>query len=124
MHPEAGRHFIEALDCALMHFQSAGLFRHCQIILATHSPFLIQSLSDYTANIALTESYQGRITICDFQNLQHLHLPGWPNYSFNLVMYYVFHVPTTELHDELYGYLQVARNCPYEDFEIFSTISE
>ena len=115
MHPEAGRHFIEALDCALMYFQSAGLFRHCQIILATHSPFLIQSLSDYPANIALTESCQGRITICDFQNLQHLHLPGWSNYSFNLVMYYVFHVPTTELHDELYGYLQVARNCPYED---------
>lgn len=115
MHPEAGRHFIEALDCALMHFQSAGLFRHCQIILATHSPFLIQSLSDYPANIALTESYQGRITICDFQNLQHLHLPGWSNYSFNLVMYYVFHVPTTELHDELYGYLQETKKCYSEN---------
>ena len=115
MHPEAGRHFIEALNYALMHFQSAGLFRHCQIILASHSPFLIQSLSDYPANIALTESYQGRITICDFQNLQHLHLPGWPNYSFNLVMYYVFNVPTTELHDELYGYLQEAKKCYSEN---------
>lgn len=115
MHPEAGRHFIEALDCALMHFQSAGLFRHCQIILATHSPFLIQSLSDYPANIALTESCQGRITICDFQNLQYLHLPGWSNYSFNLVMYYVFHVPTTELHDELYGYLQETKKCYSEN---------
>lgn len=114
MHPEAGRHFIETLDRALMHFQSAGLFRHCQIILATHSPFLIQSLSDYPATIALTACDQGRITICDFQNLQHLHLPGWANYSFNLVMYYVFHVPTTELHDELYGYLQVANNCSNE----------
>lgn len=111
MHPEAGRHFIKNLDSALLHFQSAGLFRHCQIILATHSPFLIQALSDYPATIALTENVKGKITICDFLNLQHLRLPGWPNYSFNLVMYYVFHVPTTELHDELYGYLQMAKNC-------------
>lgn len=115
MHPEAGRHFIEVLDSALLHFQSAGLLRHCQIILATHSPFLIQSLRDYPATIALTESAKGKITICDFLNLQYLHLPGWPDYSFNLVMYYVFHVPTTELHDELYGYLQVAKNCYRED---------
>lgn len=60
--------------------------------------------------LALTESYQGRITIYDFQNLQYLHLLGWPNYSFNLVMYYAFHVPTTELYDELYGYLKETKN--------------
>ena len=117
MHPEAGRHFIETLDRSLKHFQSAGLLNNCQVVLATHSPFLIQSLSDSPASIALTENDHGQITISDFQHLQNLHLPGRLNYSFNLVMYYVFHVPTTELHDELYGYLQVA-NKRYSEEEL------
>lgn len=36
-------------------------------------------------------------------------------YSFNLIMYHIFHVPTVELHDELYGYLQAESNCWYEN---------
>lgn len=111
MHPEAGRHFIKTLESSLTHFQSVGLFRTCQIILATHSPFLIQSLSSYPVSIALTENHYGQITISDFNDLESLHLPGRAKYSFNLVMYYIFHVPTTELHDELYGYLQEANKC-------------
>lgn len=111
MHPEAGRHFIKTLKSSLTHFQSAGLFRTCQIILATHSPFLIQSLSSYPVSIALTENSHGQITIKDFNNLQNLYLPKRSKYSFNLVMYHIFHVPTIELHDELYGYLQMANKC-------------
>ncbi len=115
MHPEVGRHFIETLDKSMSQFQSAGLFRNCQVILATHSPFLIQSLGSYPTSIALTENNRGQICIKDFQNLQNLHLPGRLNYSFNLVMYHIFHVPTIELHDELYGYLQIAKNCYREE---------
>lgn len=111
MHPEAGRHFIKTLESSLTHFQSAGLFKACQIILATHSPFLIQSLSSYPVSIALTENSHGQITIRDFNDLESLHLPGREKYSFNLVMYHIFHVPTTELHDELYGYLQEVTKC-------------
>lgn len=33
----------------------------------------------------------------------------------NLIMYHIFHVPTVELHDELYGYLQAESNCWYEN---------
>lgn len=117
MHPEAGRHFIETLNVCLTQFCSADLIRNCQIILATHSPFLIQSLSNYPASIALTENNHGQITITDFQNLQNLHLPNRQMYSFNLVMYHVFHVPTTELHDELYGYLQESKQC-YSEKEL------
>lgn len=115
MHPEAGRHFIETLNVCLTQFRSADLIRNCQIILATHSPFLIQSLSNYPASIALTENDHGQITITDFINLQNLHLPDRQMYSFNLVMYHVFHVPTTELHDELYGYLQESKKCYREE---------
>lgn len=115
MHPEAGRHFIETLNVCLTQFRSADLIRNCQIILATHSPFLIQSLSNYPASIALTENDHGQITITDFKNLQNLHLPDRQMYSFNLVMYHVFHVPTTELHDELYGYLQESKKCYREE---------
>lgn len=115
MHPEAGRHFIKTLESSLTHFQSAGLFKACQIILATHSPFLIQSLSSYPVSIALTENSRGQITIRDFNDLESLHLPGREKYSFNLVMYHIFHVPTTELHDELYGYLQEVTKCYSEE---------
>ena len=114
MHPEVGRYFIEVLNRALTHFQTAGLFRYCQIILATHSPFLIQSLNNYPATIALTKTECGQIKVFDFENIQHLHLPGRIDYSFNLVMYYVFNVPTIELHDELYGHLQVENKCSSE----------
>ena len=47
------------------------------------------------------------ITICDFNDdLNELKLPNCECYSFNIVMYKVFGVPTIELHNELYGVLQ------------------
>lgn len=115
MHPEICRCFVGILDDTIKHFQTVGFVRGCQIVMATHSPFIIQCLSDYPSSIALTENDRGQITIKDFQNLQKLHLPKMQVYSFNLIMYHVFHVPTVELHDELYGYLQAESNCWYEN---------
>ena len=115
MHPEVCRRFVGILDDTIKHFQTVGFVRGCQIVMATHSPFIIQCLSDYPSSIALTENDRGQITIKDFQNLQKLHLPKMQVYSFNLIMYHVFHVPTVELHDELYGYLQAESNYWYEN---------
>ena len=107
MYPETGRRFIENLERTLRNFKESGLINHCQIILATHSPFIIQDLNNYNNSIALVKKERGHITIYDFNDdLNQLKLPNRGSYSFNLVMYKIFGVPTIELHNELYGVLQ------------------
>lgn len=106
MHPETGRRFISYLERALYEFKKKGLINHCQIIMATHSPFIIRELSNYTNSIALVEKKNSIITVRDFNDLSQLILPRRNSYSFNLVMYKIFGVPTIELHNELYGVLQ------------------
>lgn len=106
MHPETGRRFVANLEQVLKAFRLGGLIKRCQIILATHSPFLVQDLSGYTNSIVLVKKEKREITIRAFSDLQQLMLPNRTTYSFNLVMYHVFGVPTVELHIELYGYLQ------------------
>ena len=106
MHPETGRRFVANLEHVLKAFQLGGLINRCQIILATQSPFLVQDLSGYTNSIVLVKKENREITIRAFSDLQQLMLPNRTTYSFNLVMYHIFGVPTVELHIELYGYLQ------------------
>ena len=105
MHPETGRRFIDNLERILRNFKESDLINHCQIILATHSPFIIQYLGKYNNSIALVKEEKGRIKVCDFNDdLNKLKLPNRESYSFNIVMYKG--VPTIELHNELYGVLQ------------------
>lgn len=106
MHPEAGRKFIENLTIALKEFQEHGIVKRCQLILATHSPFIIQQLADYNSGIELVEKKDGYIAWQNFNKLNQLSITTPGHYSFNLVMYSVFNVPTIELHIELYGYIQ------------------
>lgn len=110
MHPEAGRKFIENLTAALKEFREHGLINQCQLILATHSPFIIQQLADYNSGIELVEKKNGCITWQNFNDLNQLSITTPNHYSFNLVMYYIFDVPTIELHIELYGYIQKSAN--------------
>lgn len=106
MHPETSRQFIKNIDRILEGFQSKKLINSCQLVLATHSPFIIQEISAYHNSIALVKKEKGIISIQDFVDLQELKLPNREGYSFNLVMYKIFGVPTVELHNELYGVLQ------------------
>lgn len=106
MHPETGRHFIENLERALTAFKERGLINSCQIIFATHSPFIIQSLKKYNHFISLVNKKYSQIQVNSFDHLPLLKLPNRQAYSFNLVMYKIFDIPTVELHIELYGYLQ------------------
>lgn len=55
MHPELDRCFIDELNRAMRQFKDTGLFRTCQFIFATHSPFLIQSLGQYTSTLTLVD---------------------------------------------------------------------
>lgn len=107
MHPETGRHFIANLTHALTLFKTKGLVNQCQIILSTHSPFIVQELSGYPHSLTLVKkNYCGYITIQDFYKLDQLVFPNRAHYSFNLIMFHIFGIPTIELHNELYGILQ------------------
>ena len=111
MHPEAGRQFIGILAETLSQFQNCGLINQCQLILATHSPFIVQQLKDYNSSIELVEKKDGVIIWENFNNKNQLLITTPNHYSFNLVMYYIFGVPTVELHIELYGYIQRRKGC-------------
>ncbi len=107
MHPELGRTFVDKLNKAMLQFHNAGLMKSCQFIFATHSPFIVQNLKHYNSNFTLVKKERNQIYTEAFTDIPHLTLPGRTEYSFNLIMYRIFGIPTTELHDELYGELQV-----------------
>jgi hypothetical protein len=111
MHPEAGRTFIDTLNATLKLFRDKGLLKSCQVVLSTHSPFIIQKLSEYNSILSLATKEKNDISIKMFDHIKRLKLPQRSAYSFNLVMYHVFGVPTIELHNELYGVLQEITTC-------------
>lgn len=111
MHPELGRSFVDELNRAMCRFRDSGLFKTCQFIFATHSPFLIQSLGQYTSTLTLVDKEKNQILTRAFDNIPQLRLPYRSELSFNLIMYKVFGVPTVELHNELYGILQEHSRC-------------
>lgn len=112
MHPEIGRNFIKNIEKTLSVFRSRGLINSCQIIFATHSPFIIQDISKFQSSISLIDKKDNQISIKNFSSMRELTLPDRDGYSFNLVMYHIFGVPTVELHIELYAFLQNKDNQP------------
>lgn len=118
MHPELGRSFTGELSRAMYQFKDAGLFKTCQIIFATHSPFLIQSFGQYRSILTLVDKNENEIFTRAFDNIPQLRFPHRTELSFNLIMYKIFGVPTVELHNELYGVLQEYSQCEKEiEFE-------
>lgn len=123
MHPELGRTFLDTLNTAIQGFQDKGLIGRCQFIFATHSPFIIQNLSKYNSSLTLVCKDGRRITARQFENLPQLKLPGRTEFSFNLILYKIFDIPTVELHNELYGMLQEI-NCCYTEVAFERWLSE
>jgi Uncharacterized conserved protein len=106
MHPEVGRVFLQKLKQALAEFQRKGVLGSCQVILATHSPFIVQGLNDFCSSISLISKVHSEIKVESFQDVDKIKYPNHLECSFGLVMYKIFGVPTVELHNELYGILQ------------------
>lgn len=111
IHPETGRVLLGKMQSALRGFKTKGLLNSCQVIFATHSPFIIQQLSNYNSSISLVKKDRSEITINDFKSVSQIKYPNRSEYSFGLVLYKVFGVPTTDLHNELYGVLQEQNKC-------------
>lgn len=104
MHPELCRIFLDELDNAMQQFQAAGLLRSCQLLLATHSPFIIQnSQKKENTVLGLVEKQGNHTIINDFLTLPELRFPGQKDLSLSLILYKIFDIPTVELHNELYG---------------------
>ena len=114
MHPELGRFFVDEMNKAMLQFRDTGLIHTCQFIFATHSPFIVQNLGKYNSNFTLVKKEGNQIRTNAFSDIPHLSLPNRTEFSFNLIMYLIFGIPTTELHDELYGELQ-ATNQKYKE---------
>ncbi|MPM78318.1 hypothetical protein SDC9_125329 [bioreactor metagenome] len=111
MHPELGRNFIDELNRAMLQYKEKRLLKTCQIIFATHSPFIIQSLGNYTSRLNLVYKEGNQTITKTFDELPQLKFPKRTELSFNLIMYKIFEVPTVELHNELYGILQETAHC-------------
>jgi hypothetical protein len=111
MHPELGRNFIDELNKAMLQYKKSGLLKTCQFIFATHSPFIIQSLGNYTSRLTLVDKAENQTITKTFDELPQLKFPNRKERSFNLIMYKIFEVPTVELHNELYGILQEMAHC-------------
>lgn len=111
MHPQLGRNFVQNLNKAFVTLKNMGLAENCQILMATHSPFIIQEAAKFNSSISLVERHAGGIIVNNFDDMNALKLPNRTDYSFNLVMYKIFGIPTVELHNELFGVLQEVNNC-------------
>ena len=114
MHPELGRNFVDVLNEAVQQFKSRGLLNSCQFIFATHSPFIVQNLGKYKSLFTLVSKENNQICTYPFNDIAELKLPNRSEFSFNLIMYKIFGVPTVELHNELYGVLQEVTQCENE----------
>lgn len=75
----------------------------CQVIVSSHSPYLLQRLVGFGKTNVFTSSGAGKIAI-EAQDKLAGHFPWSP--SFGEVNYKAFGMPTVEFHNELYGYLQ------------------
>lgn len=111
MHPELCRSFLDELDNAMRQFQAVGLLRSCQLLLTTHSPFIVQnSQKKENTILSLVEKLGNHTIINDFLTLPDLRFPGQKDLSLSLILYKIFDMPTVELHNELYGRLQRIAN--------------
>lgn len=105
MHPETSREFMPRFLKVLSYFRDNGYFKSCQIIMSTHSPFIVQNILNLNYHLYFVRKSCGNAQIEDLSCVDlSLYHGGSP--SLNLILHYVFGMYTVELFDELYGYLE------------------
>lgn len=75
----------------------------CQVVVSSHSPYLLQALVSFGMTNVFASGQAGRIEV-EQQEAGNGFFPWSP--SFGEVNFKAFAMPTVELHNELYGYLQ------------------
>lgn len=75
----------------------------CQVLLSSHSPYLLQKLIKYGSTNVFTADETGKVQI-EQQKAGAGLFPWSP--SFGEVNFKAFAMPTIDFHNELYGYLQ------------------
>jgi len=105
MHPETSHEFMPRFLRVLSYFRDNGYFKSCQIIMSTHSPFIVQNILNLNYHLYFVRKSCGNAQIEDLSCVDLcLYHGGSP--SLNLILHYVFGMYTIELFDELYGYLE------------------
>lgn len=73
-----------------------------QIIITTHSPFILQwSYDDFDLILSFPR----------WESIDNLRSYIWEKPSFSIINYTVYGIPSVDLHDELYGYIQTKTWC-------------
>lgn len=81
--------------------------KSCQIVVSSHSPYLLQRLVKFGTTHVFSSTTTGKIEV-EQQELGSGLFPWSP--SFGEVNYKAFAMPTVEFHNELYGHLQAKHN--------------
>ncbi len=80
-----------------------------QIVLSTHSPYMLKNLLSKCGATVLTKNSAGKIEVTN-QSVQSVGLFPWSP-TISEVNYKAFGLYTIEFHNELYGYLQEREEC-------------
>ncbi len=78
-----------------------------QIFFATHSEYVLKDAMDKKAQIIVLTEKENTVKAESVNN--KFVLPFGPTYA--EIKYFAFKIPTIELHDELYGYIQKRSKC-------------
>ncbi|MEI4481844.1 MULTISPECIES: AAA family ATPase [unclassified Phyllobacterium] len=81
--------------------------KNCQIVVSSHSPYLLQRLVKFGTTNVFSSIASGKIEV--EQQAASTGLFPWSP-SFGEVNFKAFAMPTVEFHNELYGYLQTKHN--------------
>ena len=98
--PEISLHPLwqeKILDYYKFLFKDENNNQTSQLFIATHSPYLLQNVDSETDVIILFPNWE---------RLSSLKKYLWDSPSLSVINYFVFKIPTNELHDELLWYIQ------------------
>lgn len=98
--PEISLHPLwqeKILDYYKFLFKDENNNQTSQLFIATHSPYLLQNVNNETDMIVLFPNWK---------RLSSLKKYLWDSPSLSVINYFVFKIPTNELHDELFWYIQ------------------
>ncbi len=104
LHPKAQEKLIE-----LLMVES----KDKQIFISTHSPYIFKNCLLADVGLKLFYRENGKIEIADAKDKDWGLFPWSP--SWGEINYQVYNLPTIELHNELYGYIQEKTGKYYED---------
>ena len=91
-----------------------------QVFITTHSPFFLEGPTLHNATLIICKKNNDRNELIQYKKEKNKLLPWSP--SWGEICFIAYNLPTVDLHNELYGYLQYhSNNFTEKDFEKWLT---